>query len=138
MRVLESPGASPGLSSFYDFRRESGSGTLPIVNAPQTWPSAVVDCVIVAAVVGLSLAPNVSPLAWSVLGQIAIVRFGVAITKQAFNGNGNGNGDGSSSSIPRGRRSDAGKGSDDARRVALRPVLVSALVFAASIAAACR
>jgi uncharacterized membrane protein YgcG len=99
----------------------------------------VVDIAIVAAVVGLSLAPNVSPLAWSVLGQIALVRFGVAVTKQAFgNGNGNGSGDGSSSSIPRGRRSDAGKGSDDARRVALRPVLVSALVFAASIAAACR
>lgn len=109
------------------------------MNAPQTWPSAVVDCVIVAAVVGLSLAPNVSPLAWSVLGQIALVRFGVAVTKQAFgNGNGNGSGDGSSPSSPRGRRSDASKGPDDARRVAIRPVLVSALVCAASIAAACR
>lgn len=97
----------------------------------------MVDIAIVAAVVGLSLAPNVSPLAWSVLGQIALVRFGVAVTKQAF-GNGNGSGDGSSPSSPRGRRSDAGKGPDDARRVALRPVLVSALVFAASIAAACR
>jgi hypothetical protein len=100
----------------------------------------VVDIAIVAAVVGLSLAPNVSPLAWSVLGQIALVRFGVAVTKQAFgtSNGGTGTGDGSSPSSPRGRRSDAGKGPDDARRVALRPVLVCALVFAASIAAACR
>lgn len=59
------------------------------VNGKQSWPSAFVDTAIIASVVALCFVPNVSPMAWSVLGQIALVRFGVAVTKQAF-GNANG------------------------------------------------
>lgn len=75
------------------------------VQAKQSWPSAFVDVAIVGSVVALCFVPNVSPMAWSVLGQIALVRFGVAVTKQAL-GNGNGNGGGNGYDPPSDKRED--------------------------------
>lgn len=106
----------------------------------QSWPSAAVDVSIVVAVVGLSLIPSVSPLAWSVLTQIALVRFGVSMARQAFSGNGNGsNGNGPSSDQRTDRRRDDRPAEDrDSRRVTLEPAILAALVCVAAIASACR
>lgn len=104
----------------------------------QSWPSAAVDVSIVAAVVGLSLIPSVSPLAWSVLTQIALVRFGVSMAKQALgNGNGNGNGPSSDQRTER-RRDDRPTDDRESRRVTLEPAILAALVCAAAIVSACR
>jgi len=90
---------------------------------------------IVAAVVGLSLAPTVSPLAWSVLSQIALVRFGVSMAKQAFGGNGDSSGNGPSR---RERRSEPSDDDRSSRRALLEPALLAALVVGAAIVSACR
>lgn len=110
----------------------------------QSWPSAVVDVAIVAAVVGLSFVPTVSPLAWSVLTQIALVRFGVSMAKQALGGTqGGGSGPSSGSGDPPPdrddrRRSNRAREDRDARRVLLEPAFLAALVCAAAIVSACR
>jgi hypothetical protein len=107
----------------------------------QSWPSATVDVSIVAAVVGLSLIPSVSPLAWSVLTQIALVRFGVSMARQAFSGSGNGSGNGNGPSSDQRtdrRRDDRPTDDRDARRVTLEPAILAAIVCVAAIASACR
>lgn len=86
------------------------------VNAKQSWPSAFVDTTIILSVVALCFVPSVSPMAWNVLGQIALVRFGVAVTKQAF---GAGAGSSSSNGVPpsdRGSSGDVGSFPPPARR----------------------
>lgn len=111
------------------------------VQAKQSWPSAFVDVAIVGSVVALCFVPNVSPMAWSVLGQIALVRFGVAVTKQAL-GNGNGNGGGNGYDPPSDKREDR-KSRDrdrdtDIRRSVLSHAVPAIVVALAMLLNACR
>lgn len=83
----------------------------------------MVDIAIVASVVALCFVPSVSPMAWNVLGQIALVRFGVAVTKQALGGGGNGGGGGGgnvSNDRDGAKRKDSVPPSSDAHRTLLR------------------
>lgn len=108
------------------------------MNNRQSWASAVVDVAIVAAVVGLSLVPTVSPLAWSVLTQIALVRFGVSMAKQAFGSSGGGGNGPSSDQRTERRRDDRPTDDRESRRATLEPAILAALVCVAAIASACR
>lgn len=75
-------------------------------------------------------------MAWNVLGQIALVRFGIAVTKQAFGaGNGNGNGDpGGTSDRKRASTPPTPPDSGQSRRSIVLPAMMPALcVFLAMV-----